>query len=347
MKIRFDPPEHRSPDRDQGVKVLYSETRRAAAKWRWYLVLLIVASPLIYFLATILEAILVVEADGYIQLEQIEIHAPVNGRIDKLHIRLQDSVTVNQPIIQISDLALTNRYRRLKDELDALTQEKRIAESTTSQNAIQSRHIFAIKQREYYEKRLRTYESLYRQGAATIAELNTARAEYEDALNTVSISALASQRLPTESRQRDLRLRSLNLEFAAASDLINLQLITAPKESKVADVFVHEGEYVSTGTPLARLVSQDQTSINGFLAPRYADYAVVGQSATVTFPNGDKKKAVISEIPELTSRLPGDASSVFSKRPVMILVKLEFDEPPLAPLPAGLPVKLRFHYNWE
>ena len=73
MKIRFDPPEQRSPDRDQGLQVEYRQARRTAVRWRWYLVLFIVASPLVYFLLTLLQAVLFVEADGYIQLEQIEI----------------------------------------------------------------------------------------------------------------------------------------------------------------------------------------------------------------------------------------------------------------------------------
>ena len=348
MKIKFDPPEQRAPDRDQGIKIKYSNARRAAVRWRWYLILFVVASPLIYFLVTVLQTIFVVQADGYIQLEKIDIHSPTNGQIDQLFVSTQDSVVAGQILVKVNNLALNDRQTRLENEILVLERQKFIASTYAAQQATQKRIAFANRQKNYYGKRLNKYTSLYDKGAATESEINTARAQYEDALNTAMLENLRLQAPTLESRQRNTKLESLSLELTAVRNQIELHTISAPKDSKVADIFIHQGEFVGAGMPIARLVSQSEITLIAFLAPRFADdYAEVGQAATIKFPSGATRSAYISEVPELTSRSPSDASSVFSKQPIMVLVKLQFDEPITEPLPNGLPVKVRFHYSWE
>lgn len=347
MKIRFDPPEERLPDRDRGVKVDYGSARRTAVRWRWYLVLFIVASPLVYFLLTLLQSVVFIEADGYIQLEQIKVHSLTKGHIEEVFVEAQDTVESGQTIVKISDLALANHHRRLTDEIQSLSLEKEQVEGENEIGVVRDRVAFANSQRRYYEKRWRNYESLFRQGAVTEAELNTARAQYEDALNTAMLQGVESEGIAAVLRQMDLRLRDLNLELAYINDQRNLQVVTAPRKAKVTEVFVHQGEYVVAGTPIAHLVSQDLVQLLVFLPPRFSDYARVGQKATVRFPNGETRQAHVSEVPELTRRLPTDSSNVFAKRPLMILAKMEFDEPIVEALPDGLPVTIRFHYAWE
>ncbi|MDF1643189.1 MAG: HlyD family efflux transporter periplasmic adaptor subunit [Pseudomonadales bacterium] len=348
MKIKFDPPEQRTPDRDQGIKVQYHTARRITVRWRWYLILFIVASPLVYFLATILQTVFIVEADGYIQLDQIDIHSPTNGQIDQLHISTQDSVVAEQILIKINNLALSDRQTRVQNEILVLERQKLVDGTLSIQQATQERIAFANQQKSYYEKRLNKYISLYNKGAATESEINTARAQYEDALNTAMVENLRLQSPTQESQQRDTKLESLNLELTAIQNQIELQTIFAPKDSKVADIFVNQGEFVGAGTLIATLVSQSEITMTAFLDPRFADdYAKVGQTATIKFPSGATKSAYIAEVPELTSRSPNDISNIFSKQPMMILVKLRFDEPITEPLPNGLPVKVRFHYSWE
>ena len=299
-------------------------------------------------MVTILQAVFVVEADGYIQLDQIDIHSPTNGQIDQLYISTQDSIVTGQILVKINNLALNDRQTRLANEILVLERQKLIANTYSSQQTTQKRIAFATKQKNYYEKRLHKYTSLYQNGAATESEINTARAQYEDALNTAMLENLRLQAPTLESRRRNTKLESLSLELAAVRNQIGLHTISAPKDSKVADIFINQGEFVGAGTPIARLVSQSEITMVAFLAPRFADdYAEVGQAATIKFPSGVTKSAYVSEVPELTSRSPSDASSIFSKQPIMILVKLRFNEPVTEPLPNGLPVKVRFHYSWE
>ena len=44
MKVRFASSKERSPDQENGLKVLYGPSRRVAYKLRWYLILLLVGA---------------------------------------------------------------------------------------------------------------------------------------------------------------------------------------------------------------------------------------------------------------------------------------------------------------
>jgi len=49
MKISFQKKD-KDPAMVQGLRVPYAPARRKAAQWRWYVILLIVSSPLLFFL---------------------------------------------------------------------------------------------------------------------------------------------------------------------------------------------------------------------------------------------------------------------------------------------------------
>jgi len=52
MKVRFVKPEASDPNRDRGVEVPYAPGKRHLARWRWYLILLVVSSPFLFFVAS-------------------------------------------------------------------------------------------------------------------------------------------------------------------------------------------------------------------------------------------------------------------------------------------------------
>ena len=52
MKIRFDSRKELNPTQEQGLTVLYAPGKRMAFRVRWYLILLLVASPLIWLAAS-------------------------------------------------------------------------------------------------------------------------------------------------------------------------------------------------------------------------------------------------------------------------------------------------------
>ena len=49
MKIRFNSDKERNPTQDGGLKVLYAPGKRVAFRLRWYLILLLISSPLLWF----------------------------------------------------------------------------------------------------------------------------------------------------------------------------------------------------------------------------------------------------------------------------------------------------------
>ncbi|PIE59088.1 MAG: HlyD family secretion protein, partial [Desulfobulbus propionicus] len=79
MKITFKTPYQQEPERIGGVKIPYAKGKRAAARWRWYIIVLIVTSPLLFLLIKILLSYLIVTAPGYLSLEKVPINSNSTG----------------------------------------------------------------------------------------------------------------------------------------------------------------------------------------------------------------------------------------------------------------------------
>ena len=64
MKITFRPPKSVTPDREHGIRVPYAPAKRAVARWRWYLIVLLVAAPLLYLVGQLFYTLVFVKARG-------------------------------------------------------------------------------------------------------------------------------------------------------------------------------------------------------------------------------------------------------------------------------------------
>ncbi len=61
MKVRFTSNKERNPTQDGGLKVIYAPSKRIAYRLRWYLILLVVASPFIWFSSKLIGTMVLVD----------------------------------------------------------------------------------------------------------------------------------------------------------------------------------------------------------------------------------------------------------------------------------------------
>lgn len=87
MKIRFTSEKERHPETDQGLKVIYAPARRTAYRLRWYLILLLVASPALWLGSSLLRNQLLIEAPAYTRQPLTEIRALESGLVSQIHVR--------------------------------------------------------------------------------------------------------------------------------------------------------------------------------------------------------------------------------------------------------------------
>lgn len=117
---------------------------------------------------------------------------------------------------------------------------------------------------------------------------------------------------------------------------------------RVIDVFVSEGEFVAAGAPLLLIGVFEEPVIMAYLEPKYVPSLHIGSTATVRFPGGVDFKAHVTQRPALTKRLPAELVSTFGVRPLSVMVTLAPElRWPTEQLVHGLPLNVRFQYQWE
>jgi multidrug resistance efflux pump len=354
MKVSFDNKKTQDPARVKGVRVPYAAAKRNVSQWRWYLILLVVASPLLYLLWKLLTPYVTVSAPGYISLEKVSINSTASGIVDQIHVQAGDLVVENQVVVTLYNPGLLERQQVLRAERETLG-DTTGAGQASSEAMLKKTIDLSRNQVSYQEALLKDVQFLYSMGAATIAELNHAKAQRDKTLNDLilaegNLALIRERRLQDQARpdrDRAARQQTLTAEMDAIDRQLRRLSQRVHKGGRVLDVLAGTGEAVSTGTPLLSLGQAEKPYAVVYLDPRHARYARKGNLATVRLPNGEKIRAVVRENAGLTRRIPADISSPISARDIMIILPLDL----LGPLPLvenvdGLPISARFRQAW-
>ncbi len=362
MKITFKTPYQQEPERIGGVKIPYAKGKRAAARWRWYIIVLIVTSPLLFLLIKILLSYLIVTAPGYLSLEKVPINSNSTGIVSKILISAGTEVTDKQPLVQLYSPVLQEKDLILKTEIVGLEKDQLAKEDKkqttvlpTWENYLEEQYQLALQRVKYQEKHLNDVQFLKKQGAATHAELREAEAAYQSALLALSPSKrdyfeykarrqlLQEPAAAPEDMEYQQRLKLLQVKQDAIEDQIARLEQRAPYAGRILEIVAVEGQSVNPGSLLMVLGRMEKPSVQCYLDPKYAKYAKKGSPAKITFPDGSVEKVVVRQDAKLVKRLPADLAAPIGTRDLLLLVFLEFQEQiPVEKRVDGLPVTVSF-----
>jgi multidrug resistance efflux pump len=353
VRLRFDANKSKDPTREKGVQVPYAPAKRKVSQWRWYLIVFIVSSPLLYFITKLLLSFLIVTAPGYLSLEKVSINCAATGYVNRMNVQVGDTVPEGYVLVELGSPALDEREYMLRSELRSLASPLP-PPGLHTEALLRERTRLANRNVAYQEEKRKKVHFLVDQGAATIAELNLAEAD----VNRAQITLNQAQSELTDRLNRARRDRTTEEQIALRCQLLKAELEVVKQQrgrlaqkalfpGRVLDIFVGEGEILSPGTPMLLMGRVDQPYVVAYLDTKYAKYGVAGRKAVVKFDHGDRIEAIVREDSSLSKRLPADLSSPIGSRNLMILVKLDF----LTPVPEpecidALPVSLRFHFAW-
>lgn len=348
MKIRFNQPESKNPHDDRGLRIQYSDAKRPGRPWRWYLILAISGLPLIYLVGLVVWEQVTVEASGRIRVPNFTVRAAVDGYVEQILVKPLQTVSAGTQLARLVNDSLQNNHDRMQIELQSLEKEKQkllLHIDHAGSSAAQLLKI-AQEQRDFSYKRLRQYESLFAQGAATQAEVATARSQLNTALENLAAQEKAhnqDQSLASEMRRITQQMSQMTLEFENIQDQIQQLNLVAPAVGLVTELFMQPGEYLGRGQALLEIIFPEQVYIDAFIPPKYQDYAVAGQTVTVKFPNGETAKARIISVPGVMQKLSPTDSNPLEPVRSAILAQMEFVETVTNRLMNGMPVDIYFY----
>jgi len=331
------------------MKVPYAAAKRATPKLRWYLILAGVSAPLIILLTGLVGRSASITADGNIELQRYELRAAGSGYVKQVNVTLQSNVRERVVVIRLQDPELEATRVRLQSELDFLERGDGARAATLRQERDRRAELTLLQQAAQHQRSRRaTIRELFRAGAATAAEVNEVTAAAQQAAAAVLRLQEDSRPNPPRRDSLDGERRRILADMAALKEKQSKLVVRAPRAGRVLELLASQGEFVAAGTPLVLLGDSATAQIQVYIEPKFAARLEPGSVATVRFPDGKRGLAAVAEAGSLTARLPAEMVDRSGARPMTVLLNLvnTSDWPPESRI-HGLPVRVRFHYDWE
>jgi HlyD family secretion protein len=336
MKIKFSPPPSVAHETN-GLTVRYAPSKRQIAHWRWRILVVLVISPLLIFLARILYGAIWTDMPGFIIMDQAVIKAPLAGRLVKAPA-VGTYVREGDTIVELANDVLANERKVLMDQRERAAEY--IEPEAPPPAQLPVLRSLAQQRRQHYA----VVQGLVADGAATEAELAAAYGEMSAIQGQVKALeqeyALQSVRLPVRMAPPSARLSEVEAKLQSLK-------LRAPESGIVAQVFGTHGEWINENTEVIDIRLDRPARIEAYVQPSWAKYAMPGHWATIKFLDGYSIRARVKEVKMSAQRLPADRANPLTVRHHSIIAMLE----PVQPLPQSyrihvLPVNVQFDLEW-
>lgn len=341
MKIRFDSRKEQNPTQENGLDVLYAPGKRLAFRIRWYLILFLVASPLLWLVGKLLYGLLLIEAPAQLRMPMQEVRARDAGRVEVLYVKTGEQVRADEPLVSLDN----PEWRARLSQLAAMPTEApatRVSDLGAGERQLLKARI------GHSEQRIQQLVSLVQQGAATQGEVLAAQTE-RDGLRSDLLAFEARERSARQPSQGfDREVVQQNAEQQWLKTRLAALSVTSPESGRIAEVLVTPGENVGPGTLLMRLERVAAPLLWIYLEPVNINYADIGQPLRVRMPDGGWLDAHVVQAVDSAGRTPVDLRGPFADSHMGLQVAAQFDQP----LPARwkidqLPLNVRFPTEWR
>lgn len=334
MKISFDRPPA-TAEESGGMRVPYGPPRRNVPKWRWNLIVLLLLSPFAYFAVKALLAFFFVAAPGVVVLDQAVVKSAAAGRVLRL-AGAGERIAAGASVVWMENPELTTAMARAGGP-------DPVASRAPQRAALQAALERAERLVAFRQERYATHRDLFRQGAATGADLANALAQLQQAelwqQQARADLAGMTQTLARDQQEQDAQARQRAIVASRGRDLVR----SAPIAGVVSSLGVRAGDWVEAGSDLLAVMGDGPPEVEAFLDPAKAGHAVPGREAELHFAEGSVAAARVLRVDSEARRSPAGRQGPLDSQAPALVVRLQ----PLQPLPSTLrihrlPVEVRF-----
>lgn len=342
MKVQFPNMQRKDPTVDAGQQVNYGPAKRVAFRGRWYALLILVLSPVAFFLWKISEDTILVQANGILTTNPIILSASQRGFVDDVSISPGDRITQGQILVTLD----SPRLHVKSDVLQVSLAELLAAQEETRENvlSILAAQTASLERAKSELLKIReSYQVLERKDLMTNVrqlQINTDRRDLNIQIVENQL-AIENAKLSIHSGAIAAAIRDIRLKIALVKVQRDLMHVRAVDEGTINKVFVVAGEFVAEGDILAEVSNYHKPVVDVYLKPERMEFAVMGNVATITFPDGSSYTGVIREPVQITEIIPAALAGPFEGSVSAVKVVLSFENPPESWI-EGLPVKVRF-----
>lgn len=195
---------------------------------------------------------------------QSQVAAGASGRVTRVLARPGTFVAAGDPVVTLDDDQLRSQVQSARLSVESaqvnLTQAQR--QSVESIDQLEAQLQSARSSLQLAEDRYREAQALLEAGGISRVEVQSLASQRDQAQSAFlqAHDALARARRASEENLRllELQVDQAQNQLAQVRDQLTEARITAPFAGEIADVYVEEGEFVGAGSPVFRLIAQDE-----------------------------------------------------------------------------------------
>jgi len=316
MKISFNSPKEKNPTKHEGIEVLYGPGKRVAYKLRWYMLMVLITSPIFMMAFKVLSTLLVVRAPGKIMVPHDEVFSTQSGIVEKVFRQKDDEVGEGEMLVK-----LINRDVLLKIETLKAYSEK----LDTGTLAAQDQQLSLLRQRLAQAKKwFETTRAMKADGVLTRMEETQAT---EALLKSQTELIQAQIEFNATNQSNDQQRAAQELELTSLLSRASQLSINAPAQGTLVDLAVKPGQAVTVGESLGRIRTHALPSVRIYLRPEDARLAIVGDKMNIRLPSGREMTATIDATPQEAVKMPNEIREAFSSSPMGVVVNAKLDTP--------------------
>ena len=339
MKINFETPPARATDLG-GLSVEYTQAKRQPPRWRWRLVLLLLALVPLLFLGRLVLGYFWQQVPGMVVMEGSVIRSGVTGHVT--YMAPQGSQLARGDVLaKVERVIVMPPQSEAAASASAAAAARRVTDPQEA--ALRDALAIAHSQAGQLQQRVTLMRRLRTQGAATVQEVQSAEMQVLQAQSQAARVRVELAQLQ-EARLREARQNVSSPPAPGMPEQVKQEeIVRMPFTGIVSSRQATEGEWVDANSNIASLLSTDDPVIHAYLEPRELDRATPGQSATLIFQDGGRVAAKVLGVAAEAERQPTESSSPLMARNLSVVVRLQ----PLEALPeryrvSRMPLEVRF-----
>jgi len=260
---------------------------------------------------------------GQADCDVVRVSGKLPGRVVKFYVREGDYVHKGDTLVSIySKTADASLYKARSMQSAAASQSQKVDRGTrdelkrTAANAVQQAQAAEGIARKTYER----MENLFKQGVVSEQKRDEAKAAYEAASAAVR-TAKSQLDLAQNGAQSEDKSASRSLVDAArgtvmeVESLLEDQYLIAPCDGEVSEIFPHEGELVSLGTPIMSISKLSDMWVAFNVREEKLNELGMGKEVSVTIPalNNTKTKLKIYYVHDMGSYAVWSATKAYGQ----------------------------------
>lgn len=325
MSFKFN----RLPQR-QNEKMVYGPATRKLPKWQWYLLAVVILSPVLYFFGKIFLNLFLITASGFISTDTMTIRAPYDAYVANIHVHLANKVEIGDLLIALHSPSLNAQIAALQANITSL---QTLQESYTDETlpALLKAEVTATRHVKETQSYYADIERNYKKGLTTVMNLSAAESNYSAAQNNLEqIQAQITKQQDTFSitsqQNYDQILAPVQQTLASLQAINKGLLIKAEQAGVVTSLTTQGNEFVDKGMPLMTLNTNHNWHVTAFFEGKSVAALHPGQRVILLLPDFTILSGHIMNQPSMTQS--ETQMFVVLQNPNQRLVAyISFDEP--------------------